>query len=148
MTLRSTIHEKTSADGADSEYYVLGTGTLGIAVARQLAAAGQTVTLVGAAVDDLPSIQGDPSAIELLAEAGLSDASTVVAATTDDGRNLLLAQLVRAHFDVADVFVVVHTPDRSDLIAEAGHEPICATTALADAVVAGVNPRLTEADAV
>lgn len=135
-----------ASGGADTEFYVVGTGVLGIEIARQLSGADHTVTLVGVAVDDLPSIQGDSSAIELLADAGLSDASTVVVATADDAQNLLVAQLVTTHFDIADVFVLVHTPDRTDLVAEAGHEPICATTALANAVVADVTPRPTEVD--
>jgi len=67
-------------------------------------------------------------------------------ATPDDGRNLLVAQLVRTRFDVGGVFVLVHTPDRSDPVAEAGHEPICATSALADAVADDVRYRLTEGD--
>ncbi|WP_251342332.1 NAD-binding protein [Haloplanus halophilus] len=150
MRLRSTPHEttETSTDGTDADYYVLGDDHLGVEVARGLGAAGHAVTLVGGAdVDDVPSLQGDPSAVDVLCDSGMSETSTVVVATSDDGRNLLVAQLVSTRFDVADVFVVVHTPDRFDLVAEAGHRPICATTVLADAVVTDVRPRLSEADA-
>jgi Trk K+ transport system NAD-binding subunit len=150
MRLRSTLHEnaETSADGTKTDYYVLGGGHLGVAVARQLGVAGHPVTFVGGVdVADVPSLRGDPSSIEVLCDAGVTATSTVVVATPDDGRNLLVAQLVRTHFDVADVFVVVHAPDRAGLVADAGHEPICATTVLADAVVTDVRPRLNEADA-
>jgi len=152
MRLRSSLHEnaETSADGTDTDYYVLGGSHLGIEVARRLSAAGHTVSVVGidADVADVPSLEGDPTLVDVLSDAGVTETSTVVVATPDDGRNLLVAQLVRTRFDVANVFVVVHTPDRSGLVADAGHEPICATTVLADGVVADVRSQLREVDAV
>jgi trk system potassium uptake protein TrkA len=150
MRLRSRHNQdaETKADGPETEYYVLGGDHLGVAVARRLSAAGHAVTLVddppGAA--DVPSHAGDPSAVDVLRDAGVSATSTVVVATPNDGRNLLVAQLVRTRFDVARVFVVVHAPERTDLVASAGHEPICATTVLADGVVADVGSRVTEVD--
>jgi len=150
MRLRSHFHEsaETSADGTKTDYYVLGGGHLGAAVARQLSVASHPVTFVGGVdVADVPSIRGDPSSVAVLRDAGITATSTVVVATPDDGRNLLVAQLVRTRFDVADIFVVVHAPDRTGLVAQAGHEPICATTVLADGVVTDIRPRLKEADA-
>jgi trk system potassium uptake protein TrkA len=149
MRLRTNLHEnaETSANGAETDYYVLGGGHLGVAVAQQLGATGHPVTFVGGVdVADVPSLHGDPSSVEVLSDAGMTATSTVVVATPDDGRNLLVAQLVGTYFDVADIFVVVHTPDRADLVADAGHEPICATTVLADAVVTDIRPRLNEGD--
>jgi trk system potassium uptake protein TrkA len=150
MKLRSIAHTKpeTAADGSDTDCYVLGGGALGIAIARRLCEADRAVTLVGADtdIDDIRSLQGNPSTVDVLRDAGVTGAATVVVATPNDGRNLLVAQLVKTRFDVADVFVVVHAPDRSDLVAAAGHEPICATSVLADAVVTDVTPRLTEVD--
>jgi len=153
MNLRSTLRTRAepSARGPETDCYVLGGGHLGVAVARRLHAAGHAVTLVAtdadADADDFRTLRGDPWAVDVLCDAGVTATSTVVVATPDDGRNLLVAQLVRTRFDVDDVFVVVHTPERFDLVAEAGHEPICATTILADAVVDGLTPRLGEADA-
>mgnify|MGYP000743050843 CR=1 FL=1 len=143
---RSTVETST---GPPSDCYVLGDGTLADAVARRLTAAGHAVTLVGVDAADgakIRSLPGDPSSIDVLRDAGLSEQSAVVVATQDDGRNLLLAQLVRTRFGVCDVFVVVHGPDRSGVVADAGHEPICATSVLADAVVDDVRLRLTEGD--
>jgi trk system potassium uptake protein TrkA len=153
MTLRSTLHARTetSARGPETDCYVLGGNHLGVAVARRLGAAGHAVTLVDpdpdVDADDLPTVRGDPRDVAVLSDAGVTELSTVVVATPDDGRNLLLAQLVRTRFGVVDVSVVVHSPDRFDLVAEAGHEPICATTVLADAVADGLRPRLGEVDA-
>jgi trk system potassium uptake protein TrkA len=152
MRLRSTLRTsaETSVDGPETDCYVLGGNPLGVAIARQLHAAGHDVTFVDADanvdVDDLPTLRGDPRDVTVLSDAGVTETSTVVVATPEDGRNLLVAQLVRARFGVSNVFVVVHSPERFDLVAEAGHEPICATTVLADAVADGVRPRLGEVD--
>jgi trk system potassium uptake protein TrkA len=116
--------------------YVLGDSHLGTAVARRLRSDGYTVSLV----DDLIDPAGTPRPGEgaanprQLREAGVGEASTVVVATRSDSRNLLIAQLVRAHFDVSEVVVLANAPDRLEVFAEAGHDPVCATAALSDAL--------------
>ena len=65
----------------------------------------------------------------------MTDGSTVVVATPSDSRNLLTAKLVRAHFDISQIVVLVNVPDRYDLFAEVGCEPVCATATLSDGVV-------------
>ena len=150
MRVRSPLRTRAepTTGGPETRCYVLGGSHLGIAVARRLHAAGHDITLVDADVhaDDLPTLQGDPWDVTVLADAGVTETATVVVATPDDGRNLLVAQLLRTRFGISEAFVVVHTPERFDLVAEAGHEPICATTVLADAVVDDVAPRLGEVD--
>jgi len=150
MRVRSTSRTRTesTARGPETHCYVLGGSHLGVAVARRLHAAGHDVTLItaDADVDDLPTLRGDPRNVAVLSDAGLTETATVVVATPDDGRNLLVAQLLRTRFGISEAFVVVHTPERFDLVADAGHEPICATTVLADGVVDGVRPRLGEVD--
>lgn len=129
--------DKPSSESVDSEYYVLGGGHVGVFVARQLRADGHTVTVVDPShtSPEVPVLRGDPADISTLNEAGVSDASAVIVATSSDERNLLIAQLVRAHFDVPRIIVLVSVPSRLDLVAEAGHEPVCATTALSDSLV-------------
>ena len=125
MRLQSTLSTRAESteSGTDAEYVVLGGGHVGASVARSIRASGHTVTFVDEThdPDDLPGVRGDP---------------TVVVAMPRDRRSLLVAGLVRANFGVADVRVLVRTPERCDLVADAGHEPICATTELSDAVVA------------
>lgn len=124
----------------DAEFYVLGGEHLGASIARRLQADGHSVNLVDETHDpaDIPSRRGDPGALPVLEDAGVDEGSTVIVATSRDRQNLLVAQLVRAHFDVDDILVVVNAPDRYDLVAEAGHEPICVTTVLTDSVVEGL----------
>ena len=77
-------------------------------------------------------LTGDPATIDALVDAGVATASTVIVATRSDRRNLLIAQLVRARFDVPEIITFVNDPDRVPLFAEAGHEPFCVATAIAE----------------
>lgn len=121
----------------EAEYYVLDGGQVGEAVAKRLSAEGYTTALVDESYNpsELPGRAGDPTDVRTLKEVGLSDESTIVVASQLDGRNLLIAQLVSANFDVSRVMVLANAPERYDLLAEAGHEPVCATTALSEALV-------------
>ena len=123
-------------DGNDPRYYVLGGDHLGAAVATQLRASGAIVTLVTEQTDlETDAIVGNPADVDLLTEAGLDDASRVIVATRSDRRNLLIAQLVGVRFDVENIVVLINDPERHDPIYEAGHEVVCATTALSTALV-------------
>jgi trk system potassium uptake protein TrkA len=128
---------ESSEEETNSEYYVLGGGRVGEAVAERLSADGYPTSLVDESYDSsgLSGTRGDPADVRVLEEAGLSGASTVVVATQLDRRNFLIAQLVRSHFDVSRVLVLANVPERSDSLAEAGHETVCATTALSEALV-------------
>ncbi len=135
-TIRSTgdrSHERVE----DAACYVLGGGHVGTAVARRLRTDDHDVCVVDESCDPSEPVgfQGDPTDVRALEAAGVAGASTVVVATPSDRRNLLVAQLVRVHFDVPRVVVLANVPDRRDLLAEAGHEPVCATSALSDALV-------------
>ena len=125
---------RTAPDRVD--HYVLGDDAVGVAVARGLRKAGHTVAVVGDTVGaaDLPVVEAAPTDTAALRAAGLADAVTVIVATRSDGRNLLLAQLVRARFDGLRVVVLANADDQVDLFTDAGHEPICVTSAIADAV--------------
>jgi trk system potassium uptake protein TrkA len=124
----------------EATHYVLGGGQVGVAVARRLLDDGHAVRLVDEDYDDheIPGYHGDPADLGVLEAAGIAGTSTVVVATQSDRRNLLVAQLVRAHFDVARIVVLVNSPCRSALFEAAGHEPICATTALSEALTKSV----------
>jgi len=135
VSIRST-EDDSPDDVQDDTHYVLGGDHLGIAIAEQLQANGQQVTIVGESHDlkDIPELVGDPSVLDVLSASGIGAASTVIVATRSDRRNLLVAQLVCTHFDVPRTIVLVNNPDRTALFADAGHEPFCVTTILSTAV--------------
>lgn len=131
---------RPTKDEPTADYAVLGGNHLGEAVANRLHAAGKRVCVVteSPSTTTLPSVEGDPTDLSTLEQAGVSEAKTVVVATTTDARNLLVAQLMRAHFDVARVVVLTNRPDNVTTVGDAGHEPLCATSIIADAVVENV----------
>ncbi|WP_227131629.1 NAD-binding protein [Halorubellus salinus] len=117
-------------------HQVLGGGHVGDAIADRLRADGHIVARVDetTVTTDERSVRGDPATLPTLSSADLGDADAVVVATGSDARNLLVAQQVRAHFDVERVLVLTHHPERVTSIAAAGHEPVCVTTVIADGV--------------
>ena len=123
-----------SSETQEARHYILGGTHVSIAIAEQLQAAGYRVAIVDDSYEssDIPGFEGDPAAIDVLVESGVETASTVIVVTGSDRRNLLIAQLVRAHFDVQRVIAFVYDPDRAPLFADAGHEPFCVTTAVAE----------------
>lgn len=127
--------EDTSIDAAETDVYVLGGGTVGAAVARRLQAEDHAVALIDESDEpsDLSVHRANPTDVEALTEAGLEGTSTVV--TSSDSRYLLIAQLVRARFDLDRILVLTNEPDRVEVIADTGHEPVCVSTALADTLV-------------
>jgi len=136
-SLRRSIDETTD-DGSGVDFCVLGGGPVAAAIARSLHADGHLVTAVDEGTDGAPDhrvVRGDPADLQQLAAADIGDDSTVIVATPRDERNLLLAQLVRTHFGVADVVVRVNDPDRHDVVAAAGHDPFCVSTVLSTALV-------------
>lgn len=122
---------------AEPDCYVLGGGHLGVSVARRFQETGYTVGVVNEShvPADMSGESGDPSDLRTLEDAGLSDASVVIVATPNDSRNLLIAQLVRVHFDAARIVVLTNVPTRLDILEAAGHEPVCATSVLTKALV-------------
>jgi trk system potassium uptake protein TrkA len=145
-TMRTTVsritgEESSNEDGRD-DYYVLGGEHIGESIARDLQSDVHSVNLIDETHDpgEIPGLRGNPADIEVLKDAGLSDGSTVVVATPEDSQNLLIAQLVRTHFEVSDVLVFVNAPARFDIVADAGHEPVCVTTAVSDALVTALEP--------
>lgn len=132
-----TRHEKANG-GLDTrergEYYVLGGGVLGATVTGTLRDGGYTVELVDETVDGSDH-QGDPTSLHVLRETEMDDAKAVVVATRDDAQNFLIAQLVRANFDVTRTVVLSNTPAVRTPLANAGHEPICVSTVLAETIL-------------
>lgn len=132
-----------TTDGSPAPYCVLGGGPVATSVARRLRDGGHDVLHIDEGDGPAPRPAGDAEPVEVraMAEADIADGSTVVVATASDSRNLLIAQLVSVHFDVADIVALVSAPERCDLFASVGYDPVCATTALTDALVDRVGER-------
>jgi trk system potassium uptake protein TrkA len=132
----SRLDEEGNATTA-ADIYVLGGGAVGAAVTRRLHEEGHAAALIDESheASDIPIRSADPNDARVLDEVGLETASTVIAATASDSRNLLIAQRVKSQFDTDHIVVLVNKPGRVAAIADSGHEPVCATTVLGDALV-------------
>ncbi|MDS0293334.1 NAD(P)-binding protein [Halogeometricum luteum] len=137
MTRSDTTQPSNGAEEtAQPTHYVLGGAHVGTAIAERLRDRGHRVAVIDESYEsqDVPGVTGDPTAVDVLSESGVTSDSTVIVATRSDRRNLLIAQLVRARFDGPRVIVFVHDPERRSLFTDAGHESFCVTTTLSDAV--------------
>lgn len=135
MSDNATESPDTASRG-EPDHYVLGGGTLGVAIARRLREQGHATAIVddSVSVPGLPVVEADPADMAALREAGLSEATTVVVATRSDRQNLLVAQLVRTRFDGPRVIVLANADERVGLFTDAGHETVCTTTVISKAV--------------
>lgn len=119
----------------EASHVVLGDAARGAVIARRLRADGHATAVVSETHETGRGTTGAPTDPAVLADAGVGDAATVVVATRSDSRNLLVAQLVRAHFDVPRLLVLVNDPSRTTALADAGHEPVCVASAVSESVV-------------
>ena len=110
------------------------------AVARRLGAAAAQVRLLTddarakrLAESEVTVTDGDPTDAETL-RGTLDPDETLVVATNDDGRSLLIAGLA-AVGDPDRVVTVVGDPERVDAFEDARVTPVCASTAVARTVV-------------
>jgi Trk K+ transport system NAD-binding subunit len=138
--MRSTSNKRgrdePSTASPGEAWYVLGGGHVGAQVARYLGEAGHTTSFVDDTHESavVPSHSADPTDVRALAETGIGPGSTVVVTTANDGTNLLVAQLVRVHLEPDRIVVLANSPETVELLEDAGHESICATTALSGSV--------------
>lgn len=135
MTTTSTLNETNDAPAnrTDTDVYVLGGGAVGTVLTKRLREGGHAVTLVDPSEE--ATHRGDPTDFGALADVGIDSASTVVVAMPTDSESLLVAQQARVRFGVVRVLVLVNHPDRVAVLSDAGHDPLCASTVLADAVL-------------
>ena len=121
---------------------VVGGGRVGRELGERLEERGENVVIIeeNPAVaerlrNDGFTVRTDDGAdVEVLRQAGASRAKTVVAATGDDDKNLLVAQLGNSKFHVENVIARVNEPDNVDPFNELGVETVSASSSTAWAI--------------
>lgn len=124
-----------------SHTVIIGDGVLGEALARLFAEEDTPAVLLadeesavdGARSAGIEATKADPTDPVTLDRQEVTDAESAVVAARDDGRSLLVAQLLRFR-DADRVVALVHDPRNVDAFADAGVDAVCATTALASAL--------------
>jgi NhaP-type Na+/H+ or K+/H+ antiporter len=118
---------------------IVGGGQVGRALAERLQDRGENVVIVEQDEDAVERTRnegytvawGDGTDTDILREAGVANAKTVVAATGDDDVNLLVAQLSSSKFDVDTILARANNPDNVDAFEDLGVRTISAAMATA-----------------
>jgi len=118
---------------------VIGGGRVGTELSENLERRGENVVIVerdGEVSERLRNNgftvrNGDGADVETLRRAGAERAKIVVAATGDDDKNLLVAQLANAKFDVEKIIARVNQPDNVEPFEELGVETVSASSSTA-----------------
>ena len=138
---------------SDRFIVIVGCGRLGSLLANQLSRAGASVVVIDmneATFEDLSPdfsgfrIAGDATRMAVLKDARLHKADILIATTHEDNVNLMVAQVARRLFGVAQVLARVFDPRREEVYAELGIDTICPTSVAAEMFLLAVADR--EAD--
>lgn len=121
---------------------VVGCGRLGALLASRLSSLGSSVVVIDreqAAFENLSTdfsgfrVAGDAAELDVLRQARIDRAQCLLAVTSYDNLNLMVAQVAQAVFGVSKVMARVNNPSREAVYREFGIETICPTTLAAAA---------------
>ena len=129
---------------------VIGCGRVGAGVALELARQGWDVAVVdqreealGRLGDHWPGafVVGHGMDLEVLMQAGIENADAVVVATNGDNTNIVIGQVAKRRFGVANVAVRILDPARAKFYASQGMQTICPTQTAIESLTAVVLAR-------
>ena len=108
---------------------VVGAGKVGVPLTRWLISTGHELAVIDldlarcSVLDEAlgsVSVPGDGSDADVLAKAGASRASALIATTNMDDINLVACQLAKHHFGVSKTIAMVNTRDHTELFGASG----------------------------
>jgi trk system potassium uptake protein TrkA len=83
-------------------------------------------------------VTGDAAELAVLRQAKIDQADYLLATTRHDNVNLMVAQVAKEIFGVAQVFARIFDPSREQIYGEFGIDTICPTTLSAEAFMAAI----------
>jgi trk system potassium uptake protein len=116
---------------------IVGCGRVGSAIATRMAADGHDVSVVdedAEALQRLPEdwpgrfVHGHGLDLDVLIEAGIDRADSVVVATDGDNTNIVIAQVAQKRFGVPCVVTRILDPARAAFYSSQGLQTVCATS--------------------
>ena len=133
---------------ASNQYVIIvGCGRLGSLLANRLSSLGSSVVAIDrdeAAFENLSTefsgfrVTGDAAELAVLRLARIDRAGAVLAITSFDNVNLMVAQVAQKVFGVPQVLARVNDPSREAVYREFGIETICPTTLSATAFLSAL----------
>jgi Trk K+ transport system NAD-binding subunit len=125
---------------------ITGCGRLGAGVAKALAEKGHDVVVVDERADprllgegfDGLVVDGSPTDQEVLILAGIRKADLLVAATSDDRRNILTVQIAKASFGVPKAIARISDPSLASFYRSQNMSTVCPTSTGINQVIATI----------
>lgn len=123
--------------GSNQYVIIVGCGRLGSILANRLSGLGNSVVVIdrdNAAFGNLSTefsgfqVTGDAAELAVLRQAKMDKAQCVLAITSCDNVNVMVAQVARTVFGVPKVMARVNDPSREAVFREFGIETICPTS--------------------
>jgi len=134
--------------GSNQYVIVVGCGRLGSLLANRLSSLGSSVVAIDreeAAFENLSTefsgfrVAGDAAELAVLRQARIDKAECLLAITSHDNVNLMVAQVAQTVFDVPQVIARVNDPSREAVYREFGIETICPTNLSAAAFLSALS---------
>src|SRR2546421_149476 len=128
---------------------VVGGGTVGYYLSRDLVERGHEVTLIekdGRRADWLETqlgsivMRGDGCEVRFLAQTGIERADAIIAVTADDEDNLIALQMAKKHFRVKKTIARVNNPTNVEIFKMLGVDEAVSAT---DVLLGALEPPLT-----
>ncbi len=122
--------------GSSRYVVIVGCGRLGSLLANRLSGLGSSIVVIDRderAFEDLSTefsgfrVTGDAAELAVLRQARIDKAECVLAITSYDNLNVMVAQVARTVFGVPKVIARVSDPSREAVYREFGIETICPT---------------------
>lgn len=115
---------------------IVGCGLVGSRLADILSRAGHDLAIVDRNADRFKNlsedyeglaIDGMPMDISVLENAGIADCDALAAVTEDDNMNIVIAQIARDKYKVANIVTAIEDPSRETVFETFGLNTICPT---------------------
>jgi trk system potassium uptake protein TrkA len=128
---------------------VVGGGTVGYYLSRDLLDRGHEVTLIeknAARAEWLETqlgsivMRGDGCEVKFLSQTGIERADAIVAVTADDEDNLIALQMAKRHFNVKKTIARVNNPSNVEIFKALGVDEAVSAT---DVLLAALEPPIT-----
>lgn len=113
---------------------IIGCGRLGANLANTLSDNGEDVLIIDKNKEAFRklspafgglTLNGDATDLDILLEAQIGNATTVIAVTNNDNANILVAQIAREMFHIERVIARLYDPEREYVYHEFGIDTIC-----------------------
>ena len=113
---------------------IIGCGRLGANLANTLSDNGEDVLIIDKNKEAFRklspafgglTLNGDATDLDILLEAQINNATTVIAVTNNDNANILVAQIAREIFHIERVIARLYDPEREYVYHEFGIDTIC-----------------------